>query len=471
MTAWAQALIFGLSIASTAILARLLSPQDFGLVAIVGTVTGFLRVFRDGGLSTATVQREGITHTQVSNLFWINLALSAVLTLVVASLAPIVSWFFRDSRLAAITAILSLTFLVSGATFQHQALLSRQMRFGALALIDVGSIAASVAVSVAMATMGYGYWSLVGASISLEIVRLLLTWTTSSWRPLWPGRDSGTSSLVRFGANLTVGNFIFFLGRGMDTVLLGRYLGAEPVGLYSRGMALLIRPLEQLIAPLSSVFVPVLSRLQSDPERYRRAFLQVYESVALIGFLFTALLLALSTPITLFLLGPKWEAAAAVFAGFTIAGIYSPLAAVASWLYTSQGRGRDLLVSNSILSVLTVMSFIVGLPFGPAGVAIAFSVSGCLVRLPVLYYLCGRQGPVSSSELWIGFFRHLPLWFVVVGVTLLARSVVDHLSPFAQLIICAPLGLSAGTLFIASVSSHRRVAAKLLQTLRGAGSL
>src|SRR5882757_9900597 len=148
VTVSAQGAKFVLSLVSTMILARLLMPRDFGLVAMVTTVTGFLRVFKDAGLSIATVQRDRITHAQVSNLFWINVAVSVVSSLVVAAMAPVLAWFYRDSRLIGITLLLSTTYLISGSTVQHQALLKRQMRFKAIAVIEVGALTTGVIVGV-----------------------------------------------------------------------------------------------------------------------------------------------------------------------------------------------------------------------------------------------------------------------------------------------------------------------------------
>lgn len=249
-------------------------------------------------------------------------------------------------------------------------------------------------------------------------------------------------------------------------MLLGRFYGADAVGLYSRAMALLMRPLEQFLSPISTVFVPVLSRLQSDPERYRRAFLQINEAIAVIGFLFTGLVLALAHPITLVLLGPKWESAAAVFGAFVLAALYSPLSITATWLFTSQGRGKDVMVSNSLLSVLTVLSFVAGLPYGPVGVAFAFSVSGLLIRLPILYYIAGRRGPIAARDLWQTFARHLPIWAAVFGSTWACHHFIPARTPIGQLLVCAPIGLATGIGWILLWPHHRRVAVNLLGTVK-----
>src|SRR5580658_4638140 len=135
VTATSQGIQFILTLASTMALARLLAPRDFGLLAMVSTVTSFLMVFRDAGLSLATVQREGITHAQVSNLFWINVAVSGFVTVLVAAVSPVIAWFYHEPRLVWITLALSINFLLAGLGVQHLALLTRQMRFKAIAVI------------------------------------------------------------------------------------------------------------------------------------------------------------------------------------------------------------------------------------------------------------------------------------------------------------------------------------------------
>jgi O-antigen/teichoic acid export membrane protein len=465
ITITAQITKFALSLISTMILARLLNPRDFGLVAMVTAVTGFLVVFRHAGLATPTIQREHITQAQVSNLFWFNLAVSGICTLLVATLAPILAWFYRDSRLIPITLALSLTFLIGGFRVQHLALLRRQLRFKALAVIDVGSMALGVAVGIVMAFMQFRYWSLVGLSLATEFGSFLLTGSISRWRPKWPSRRSGVRPLLTFGAHQTAASLIFSIARSTDTLLIGRFYGAAAVGLYSRGAALVSRPLEQFLLPINAVFLPTLSRLQSQPAKYRSTFMRVYEAVALVSFFFTSILLALSHPVTLVLLGPKWERASAIFAGFAVLAISLPLANVTNWLLTSQGRGKDILVQNCIAACVTVGSFVAGLPFGPVGVAIGFSLSGLLLRLPILYYNAGRKGPVSTKDLWSGLLCHLPLWLVVFAATWYVHRWVAAANSWIQLLVCIPAGAAVGIAFICFSKPQRRVATYLWQSM------
>ena len=466
VTMSAQAAKFGLSLASTVILARLLTPRDFGLVAMVTAVTGFLAMFRHAGLAIPTVQREQISHAQVSNLFWINLGVSGLCALIIAALSPVMAWFYRDPRITYITLLLSTTFLIGGFRVQHLALLKRQMRFKAIALIEVGSMATGVGVGIVMALLHYRYWSLVGMSLAQEIAAFLLTGSVSQWKPQLPTRGTGIGPLVSFGAHQTAGNFLFSLARGCDNLLIGRFYGPAAVGLYSRGAALVIRPMEQFLLPVDAVFLPTLSRLQSQPERYRSTFLRLYEAIAMTVFFLSSLLLALAGPATLVLLGPKWQQVTAIFAGFTFTAIQLPLSTAANWLLTSQGRGKDIFRVTSINACLTLASFLVGLPFGPLGVAIAFSAIGLMVRLPILYYVAGRSGPVSTSDLWTRFLRHLPLWVLMFVTTWSTRAMVGDLRPVSQVLICAPIGVFFGMACIWMFPSQRKVATHLFETVR-----
>ena len=466
VTTAAQGAKFFLNLGYIMVLARLLVPHEFGLVAMVTTVMGFLRIFQNAGLSTATVQRQEITHAQVSNLFWVNVGVGGMTSLLVAACAPLIAWFYREPRLVGITLALSITFLLASSAVQHGALLNRQMRFSVLAVIDVVSMFAGYLAGIGMALLKYGYWALVGASVSQVGIKLILTWWVSRWRPGLPSRNTQTWHLLRFGANITAGSVMYSLARGADSLLIGRFFGAAAVGLYSRGSALVLRPLLQFIVPIEAVLIPALSRTQGQDKRYRRTFLQVFEAMALVSFAFTGLLFALSYPLTLAVLGPKWEAAAVIFAGFTFAAQSYPLTAAATWLFSTQGRGGDWVLSSSIVSTVTLCSFLVGLPFGPAGVAISYSASCLLIELPFVYYMAGRRGPVNRKDLWIGCLQHVPVWGVICATAWLARTFVLDANPWVQLFVCSPVALLAGAAYIAASTPSRRVAVKLFSVLR-----
>ena len=462
VTVSAQGVQLMLNFLSVFALARLLSPQDFGLIAMAMTVTGFLRPLSDGGLSSATLQRETITHAQVSNLFWTNVALGGALSAVTALSAPVMSWFYREPYIVPVTLALCGGPLMTGLSVQHLALLRRQMRFGSIAFIQVSSLTAGVVAGIGLAYWGFGYWALVGMQLSTLFFALAATWLLSDWRPQLPTRGVGTRPLLNFGAGLSIGSFAWAIARTGDSLLIGRFFGTEALGLYNRAAALLSRPIEQLMSPIAAVFVPTLSRLQSQPERYRRVLLRVYEAGAMVSFLFTGLLLAVSQPLTLVVLGPKWVEAAPIFAGFTLVALYTPVASIAGWLITSQGRTRDFVAQSLGGSILAVVSYLVGSIWGTVGVAVSYSLFCMFAGLPLIYYFAGREGPVRSKDLWGRFFTHLPLWIVVCGAAWGANHLCPRSSPVSQLLVSGGVGVSAGLLFIAAYPPARRAAMDLV---------
>jgi O-antigen/teichoic acid export membrane protein/glycosyltransferase involved in cell wall biosynthesis len=465
VTLTSQGIQFALVLGSTMIMARLLTPRDFGLVAMVSTLTGFLGIFKDAGLSVATVQRDGITHAQVSNLFWVNVAVSGLISVLVAASAPLIAWFYREPLLVGITLALSSIFLLAGLAVQHTALLSRQMRFKAIAVIQVSSALAGTLVGVGMAWLNYGYWSLVGLNLTTSTVALVLTWSASRWRPQFFKPRSGTRSLLNLGVNLTAGTFIYTLAFRLDGLLIGRFWGAVPLGLYTRASAMLSRPLYQFIAPIEAVVIPAFSRLQTQPDRYRQNFIPLYEGMALGSSFFAGIFFALAHPLTLIVLGPRWEKAAVIFAALSFAALQTPLSQCATWLINSQGRGKDSFFASWVNAIIVVISFIIGLPFGAAGVAIAYSAGALLVQVPAYYWIVGRSGPVRTRDLWIGFIKHLPVWGVVTLTAWLTLKAVPNFSSLAQLAICIPASCLAGIVFILVYSPSRRVATSLFSIL------
>jgi O-antigen/teichoic acid export membrane protein len=456
VTIGAQAAKFLLSLVAAAVLARLLSPKDFGLVGMVLGVTALVAVFTGLGLSTATVQRDTITQQQVSNLFWINVAVSGILAVISAGLAPWVARFYHDPRVTGIMLALSLTFLLTGSTVQHQALLTRQMRFQALALIDVTSMAIGFTAACCLAWFGFSYWALVAQQLVTAGCSLAMTWLTSGWRPHMASRNSGVKPLVSFGAHISVADFIAQFSLNSDSILLGRFFGAEALGLYTRANVLLTRPLQQIMMPIASVLIPVLSRLQSDPQRYRRSHMRAYDTLALIVFSFTAMCFVLAKPLVLVILGPKWSGVIPLFSAFTLLAVSGPLSYICTWIYESQARGQDQLRNHTVAGAVTIISYLLGLRWGPLGVIVSVAITSLLIRLPIVYYLAGRRGPVGTRDLWIGFLSHLPCWGAVFLTTSLAYRAVEHAAPIVQLLVCCPIGLGAGVALILIFPRPRR---------------
>jgi O-antigen/teichoic acid export membrane protein len=461
----AQAMQFLLTLGYNATLARLLTPRDFGLVAMVMTIIGFLQIFRDMQLSTATIQRPDISHAQVSNLFWLNVAVSGAISVLLAALAPLIAAFYHEPELIKIALALSSYFILNGVAGQHVALLTRQMRFGVLSAVELGTMALSLPVGIVLAVKGYGYWSLIIATLAQAILRAAAVWAASGWRPQAPVFGAGTRPLISFGANLTFAGLLHSVSLGSDSLLIGRAYGSHTVGLYTRAAALLSRPIEQLINPIYTVTVPALARLQQQPARYRKFYLQVFETLAMAAFLFTGLAVPLSRALTLTILGPRWVESAVIFAGLSFAALYVPLSSAASWLYTSQGRGADMLALSALEAIVTTASVIAALPYGAATVAIAYSISGLIIKLPLTFRIAGRMGPVSSRDLWSSYLSHLPLGLAVAVATASMVRLTPTLRPYQQVLACASAGLFVGALTMLVWPPSRRTLETLLAEL------
>jgi O-antigen/teichoic acid export membrane protein len=368
---------------ATVVLARLLTPADFGLVAMVSTVTGLGQAFADLGLSEATIQRKQISHNQVSVLFWINVAIGLGLMLVTVTLAPVLARFYRDPRLVNITLVVSLTFLIGGLKVQPDAILKRQMRFSSLAIRDVASYALAVPVAITLAWKGLGYWALVALPLTLNFAAMALSWLMVNWRPSLPRRDAEVGSMIAFGGNVAVSYFIVTVSRSADNVLIGWHSGAGPLGLYSRAYNLLMLPVRQLSAPAGGVAIPAFSRTQGDPERFARYYLRtvnlmLWISAPIFGFLFVA-----AKPVVVLILGNQWREAAPVFQILAISALGQLLLESTIWLFVSRGQSQRLLKLLLIISPIIVGSFAIGLPFGIKGVAL----SGSLVLLAIFPWI------------------------------------------------------------------------------------
>jgi O-antigen/teichoic acid export membrane protein len=371
---------------STVVLARLLTPRDFGIVAMVMAITALATAFADLGLSEATIQCENITLQQVSALFWINVAIGLTFMLATMALAPVMAWFYREPRLAGITLVSSTTFLIGGLRVQHEALLKRQMRFGAVAGRDVASVAVGVCVAIVMAWRGAGYWAIVALPVASQFTRMALSWLAVRWIPNLPRRGAHVRSLVTFGGNVAVSYLLVSATRNADNVLIGWWWGATPLGFYSRAFNLLMMPLQQLSGPVNSVLVPAFSRIQHDAERFARYYLRVANlTMWAIAPIFAVLFVA-AQPVIALVLGRQWSAAAPVFRLLVIAALGQPLFQLTNWSFVSRGHSGELLRILAITSPLVVGSFIIGLPYGINGVALA----GSLMQVAILPWILTR---------------------------------------------------------------------------------
>lgn len=391
---------FALSIIATAILARLLTPQDYGLIGMVVVATNFVSMLKDMGLSHATVQRAEIDFNQISTLFWVNVGISVALIAVMVAIAPALSWFYEEPRLTMIAAVTAIGFLFGGLTVQHEALLRRQMRFFALSAIAFISMLAGYIVGIIMAWYGAGYWSLVFAQLTLLGTSAVGVFTLCSWRPGLPRWGSGAKSMLTFGGHVTGYAVINYFSKNLDNLLIGKFWGAQNLGLFSKAGQLVSLPSEQIDEPLSTVALPVLSRLGDSPERYRRVYLRMLDKVMLLTMPAITLVIVSADWLVQLVLGSKWTGAARIVFFLGIAALFQPVLNTTGWLFLSQGRAREMLHWSMINAPISILSILCGLPWGAVGVAASYSLTRVIVVNPLMYWFAGRSGPVRTRDLY-----------------------------------------------------------------------
>ncbi len=401
VTLTAQVCKFALSTLSAIVLARLLTPLDYGLIGMVAIVVGFLGMFQYLGLSTATVKWSDLNHQQVSTLFWLNIALSAAIAIITIAAAPLAVWFYKEPRLVGIMFGYAVSTLLIGLAIQHEAILIRQMRFAMIAAIEISAMAIALAAAIVAAYFGVGYWALVINQLVLAFITVVGMWSVCRWRPSLPSRAAGVRSMVSYGGNLTGFNMMSYFARNMDNLLLGKVWGAYQLGVYSRAYQMLLMPMSQINAPLMSVAVPALSRLSDSPARYRAAFLKIVEKIAMITMPGVVFMIATSDWLVLFLLGPKWHDTGRIFMLLGIAALVQPVTRAVLWLFTTQGRASELFAWGVISAVIAVVSIVAGLRWGAFGVAAGYAASDLLITTPLLFWFAGRRGPVKTADFYI----------------------------------------------------------------------
>jgi O-antigen/teichoic acid export membrane protein len=443
LTVTSQGVQFLMQTVSTIVLARLLTPADFGLVAMVTAITNLGQAFADLGLSEATIQRPEISHEQVSTLFWINVGVGLGLTTLTAALAPVLAWFYGEPRLIHVTLLVSLTFLIGGLRVQHDALLKRQMRFSSLAVRDVSAYALAVPVAIILAWRGFGYWAIIALPLTFNLIQMSLSWVMARWIPGLPRRDAKVRSLIAFGGNVAASYLVFNANQSADNILIGWHWGAGPLGLYSRAYNLLMLPVRQLGAPVRGVAIPAFSRVQADPERLARYYLRtanliMWVTAPIFGFLFVAAL-----PVIVLTLGYRWREAAPVFQILAIFALGQLLFESTLWLLVSRGQSQRMLKLLLTISPIIIGGYAIGLPFGIKGVAL----SGSLILLAVFPWVLNftfRGTSLTLQRLGRAIVYPVSVCLSGVGASELTLYLIAHKSMGSQLMVTA-LGFAVGT--------------------------
>ncbi len=364
----------------TVILARLLSPDDFGLVAMADVLISFLAIFTEMGLSSALIHKQDINERHINSAFWINLLFGIVLACLFLLSAPLISNFYHSQKLRLIVNALSINLIISSFGIIQLALLTKKMEFKKIAVRDVTAVSISGVAAIYFAAHGMGVWSLVLQSIILTSTNTLLLWVVSDWRPRFVFSISSLKEILPFSTHLTGFNIVNYFARNIDRVLIGKFLGSEALGIYSLAYKLMLVPLQNVSWIISKVMFPALSAIQHDLEGVRVAYQKMCKAISLITFPMMFGLFSLAPELVTIVFGSKWEPSIVIIRILCICGLFQSIHTTSGTILLSQGRSDIQLRLGLFSSVYVAVAIAIGIGIlgGINGVAIMYTLEQIL---------------------------------------------------------------------------------------------
>ena len=415
----AQILSVLLQVASTIILARILTPNDFGLVAMVSTFSLLLLNAGLNGFTEAILQSSHLDRQLTSNLFWINVVLGLVFSIVFACCGRLMAAFYHNDLVIAIAAAVSLSIFATSTSVIHAALLMRGMRFPDVYANQIAGRIVSVSISIMLALLGFRYWALVAGAVAQPVSESVGVWVLCRWTPSLPRRWPGTREMVKFALHV-YGRFSFnYLTRNTDNLLVGWKFNAQTLGFYKKAYDMFA--MSETVKSFNSVAIAALSRLRDDPEMYKQYVLRALSLTALVGMGIGGAVTLGGRDLIRILLGNKWSEAGVVFSffgpGFGLMFIYG----THSWVHLSLGRPDKWLRWGVIECAVTLSLFIVGLHWGAAGVATSWTLSLLVLTLPAVWY-AGRPVKLTFSSIMQAIWRFVAAGLIAGALTTFGMS-------------------------------------------------
>jgi PST family polysaccharide transporter len=431
-----QALRMVVQFGSVLALARLLVPEDFGLVAMVMAVIVFADLIRDFGLSTAAIQAPSLSSAERTNLFWANVAMGLGCTLLAMASTPLLVLVYDEPRLTPITLSLAWIFAISGFATQFRASLARDMRFGALATTDLAAQLVATAVALVLAAGGAGLWALVAQYLTnFTCLAVIFAWR-SRWWPSWPKRHVSIRPFMRFGLGLFGAQTVGYATKNVDDIAIGTVWGATPLGLYNRAYQLMRQPMLQISAPMTNVVLPVLRHVQADDALFLRYLLKAQLVACYVTATVFFVACGLAEPLVLVLFGRAWEDVIPIFAALAIGGVFRAVAGVAWWAYLARGESGALFRQRLVTGGLSVALIIAGVPWGPVGVAVMNSLGGLLAWWIGVWHV-GRVTGLDTRPLLTNATRSIAVVGLPAGALAYTATLVGAPSLVELVLGCA----------------------------------
>jgi len=385
-----------LQILAQIVLARLLTPADFGLVAIITVLTSFAPLLIDFGLGDATTQRSKITPSQISSLFWLASGIGLVVAVAVAASAPMIAAIYREPRLEPIALCTAITFVLWGVSNQHLALLRRTMQFGRIAGIQLLGTLVGIATAIALALAGYGYWALVARPIARALCVAVGAWRGCRWRPGGPVFDDEVKSMARFGLHVVGFSVTYTVAKAVDRIALGLRYGPAEVGYYQNALTLYQSSIQLALNQVHTVGSAALSKLQAQRAALRQRYEAALSMLAFFVMPLAAVLSVTAEDVTVILLGEKWRAAGLLLRILALLGIPEVVERSQGWIHLAIGRADRWRNWGIFSFVVQIVAVLAGLRFGVTGVAVACVVASVLLALPSIQY-AGRPIGIGAA--------------------------------------------------------------------------
>ena len=395
------------------VLARLLTPDDYGLAALVLVFSSLIYIFSDLSLGAALVQRKTLTERDRSTVFWVSVAAGAVCTVVGIAVAGLVADFYREPAVQPLFIAVSFSFLIVSLGVTQEALLTRAMNFRALELRQMAAALIGAVVAIVIAARGGGAWAIIVQQLVVVAVATVLMWVVSPWRPHLVFSRASVRDLGSFGGNVFGTRMVFYLNRNADNLLIGRFLGPAALGAYSLAYNVILLPFSQIAGPLEQLLYPAFSRLQDEASRLREAFLRVNRLVCTINMPLLLGLAVLADQFVPVVLGDQWRSAIPVIQILALVGIAQSLQALNGSILQARDRTDWLLRYSLVFTAVTVVAFIIGVPFGIVGVAASLAIASIFLEplyavitaramdMPVLDIARNLWGPTQASLLMV----------------------------------------------------------------------
>ncbi|NJB86653.1 PST family polysaccharide transporter [Lewinella marina] len=397
------------------VLARLLSPSEFGLVAMVTVLTGFGTVFVDFGFTSAIIQNKNSDQRHWSSVFWLNLTVSVLIAIVLSVSAPLIARFYQEPELRLVTVVIAWTFVFQSFNLVQEALLRKRMEFKQLTLIRIVAQLVGGGVGIGAALSGLSYWSLVAKEYATIFCTNLGIWLVSSWRPGFILERSAIREMMSFSLPLMGSQTLNYWTRNADNLMVGKVLGESALGVYSRAYTLMLLPLSNISNVISGVMFPAYSQIQDEKERIKRIYLRITRVIGYLTFPMMFGLCVVAEPFIALLLGPQWMGVVPVIEILAPLGAVQSISTLEGNIFLSQGATRLQFVTGVISKVVMVASMAVGLYLGDlTGIAWAYLISSTTVAFAMFHYM-GKLIDLSLYEICRNLF---PMFMAAVTMAL-----------------------------------------------------